>query len=97
MGIATAMPEQEDHHHDENLTTSYKERWEYIGTFLSGIMVVSLPVIIIGTAAGFLSLSMISQGWFVLYLTVTLMAATWAFGKETLESVQEARSKNGEK
>lgn len=85
--------EKNHHHHDEDLTTSTMERWEYIGTILSAVMVLSLPTIIIGVALGTLSLSGISQGWFVLYLTVTLMAATWAFGKETLETVKEARGK----
>lgn len=83
----------DDHHHDESMTTSTRERWEYIGTVLAGLMVASLPIIIIGTAVGVLTLSGISQAWFGLYFLVTLMAATWAFGKETLEAVQQARGK----
>lgn len=78
---------------DENTTRSSRTRWEYIGTVLAALMVVSLPVIVIGAAAGTLTLSPIGQAWFVLYSTVTLMAATWAFGKETLEAVQKARGK----
>ena len=76
---------------DEDTTSSSMTRWKYIGTILAAIMVISLPVIVLGAAAGVFSLSPIGQAWFVLYSTVTLMAATWAFGKETLEAVQQAR------
>lgn len=76
---------------DESTTRSSKTRWEYIGTLLAGAMVTSLPVLVIGASYGVLSLSPIGQAWFVLYATVTLMAATWAFGKETLNAVNEAR------
>lgn len=85
------MSDKKEHHHDEDLTTSTMERWEYIGTMLAGLMITSLPVIIIGTALGTLALSGIGQAWFILYATVSLMAATWAFGKETLEAVRQAR------
>lgn len=77
---------------DENLTTSTKERWEWIGTILASATVLSLPTLIIGAATEMLSLSSVGQAWFALYATVTLMAATWAFGRETLNAVQKARS-----
>jgi hypothetical protein len=88
------MSDDTTHHHDEDLTTSTMERWEYIGTILAGAMVLSLPVIVVGAGLGILSLSPIGQAWFLLYSTVTLMAATWAFGKETLEAVRKARGKD---
>jgi len=72
-------------------TSSSMTRWKYIGTILAAAMVISLPVIIIGTALGTFTLSGISQAWFGLYFTVTMMAATWAFGEETLKAVQKAR------
>lgn len=78
---------------DENTTSSSQTRWEYIGTVLAGLMVTSLPVLMIGTAIGAFKLSGISQAWFMLYFTITLMAATWAFGEETLKAVQKARGK----
>lgn len=81
---------------DPDTTNSSMTRWKYIGTILATIMVVSLPVIVLGAAVGTFSLSPIGQAWFVLYSTVTLMAATWAFGKETLEAVQQARGGGGE-
>jgi len=56
-------------------------------------MVASLPVIVIGTAIGTFALSGISQAWFGLYFLVTMMAAMWPFGKETLEAVNKARGK----
>lgn len=83
----------EEHHHDEDLTTSTKERWEYIGTILASLMIASLALLTVGGAWGFLMLDAISQGWFALYATVTLMAATWAFGDETLKSVRKLRGK----
>lgn len=79
---------------DDNTTTSTRERWEYIGTILAGVMVLSLPALIIGAAAGALTFSGIGQAWFALYATIALMAATWAFGKETLEAVRKARGKD---
>lgn len=83
----------EKHHDDNGTTTSTMERWEYIGTILASAMVLSLPTIVGGAALGVLSLSPIGQAWFVLYATVTLMAATWAFGEETLSAVKKARGK----
>lgn len=85
------MPEDTPDTDDDSTTTSAQTRWEYIGTILATVMVVSLPVIVLGTAFGVLTLSGINQAWFVVYSTVLLMAATWAFGKETLEAVQKAR------
>lgn len=87
------MPEEKEHHHDEDLTTSTMERWEYIGTILATLMVASLPALIIGAAAGTFTLTGISQAWFGLYFLVTMMAATWAFGEETLNAVNKARGK----
>lgn len=87
------MPDDTKHHHDEDLTTSTMERWQYIGTVLAGVTVLSLPILIVGATLGLLSLSAIGQPWFILYATVTLMAATWAFGEETLNAVKKARGK----
>jgi hypothetical protein len=78
---------------DNDTTSSSMTRWKYIGTILAGLMISSLPVIIIGTAVGVFTLSGISQAWFGLYFLVTMMAATWAFGKETLDAVNKARGK----
>ena len=76
---------------DPNTTHSALTRWEYIGTVLSFILVVSLAILTLGAAYGILSLAAIGQAWFTLYSIVVLMAATWTFGKETLEAVQQAR------
>jgi hypothetical protein len=79
----------------DKYTMSTRTRWEWTGTLLAFAMVLSLPAIVGLTAAGVLSVGVITQGRFTLYATVTLMAATWAFGKETLEAVREARGKSG--
>lgn len=76
---------------DTDLTTSTKERWEWTGTLLAITTVLPLPVIILLAGLGFFALGMVTQGWWVLYSTVVLMAATWTFGKETLEAVKKAR------
>jgi hypothetical protein len=94
--MSNNSPENTDHaehHHDQDLTTSTKERWEYIGTLLATLMIASLPILTVGGAIGILMLTNIGQGWFALYATVTLMAATWAFGAETLETVRKVRGK----
>jgi len=78
---------------DNDTTSSTMTRWKYIGTLLAALMVASLPVLVVGTALGTLTLSGIGQAWFGLYFLVTMMAATWAFGKETLEAVDKARGK----
>jgi len=76
---------------DEDTTSSSMVRWQYTGTVLAALMVTSLPILTIGTALGALSLSGISQAWFGLYFLVTMMAATWTWGKETLETIQKMR------
>jgi hypothetical protein len=84
--------EQEgEHYHDQNLTTSTRERWEYIATVLSTIVIVSLVGLVLGASWGVLSLSAIPRTWMTLYSVVVLMATTWTFGKETLEAVKEVR------
>lgn len=83
-----------DFSHDEadGITSSTKERWEYTGTILALLTVASLPIITLLAGLGIVTLGSISQGWWVAYTTIVLMAATWTFGKETLEAVQKARS-----
>lgn len=89
--MANDTPVTEDG--DKDTTSSSMTRWKYIGTILAGLMIASLPAIIIGAAVGIFTLSGISQAWFGLYFLVTMMAATWAFGKETLDAVNRARGK----
>lgn len=79
---------------DENLTTDTAQRWEWIGTILSFLIIASFVVLILGAAYGLLTLSAIGQSWFILYSTVVLMAATWSFGKGTLKAVRAVQKKN---
>lgn len=78
---------------DIDTTSSSDTRWKYTATLLASILIVSIAVAIIGGGFGVISLSGIPQEWLALYAVTTLMAATWAFGKETLEAVNEARGK----
>ena len=73
-------------------TINTNKRWKYTGTIVTSIVVLSLPILIILAGLGVVSLAAISQAWLVLYGTVTLMASTWLYGKETLEAVQDARN-----
>lgn len=77
---------------NENLTTSSKERWEYLGTVVSILILTSLVLLVLGSSYGLLSLTAIGQSWFLLYSTVCLMSATWVFGKGTLKAVQKFMS-----
>lgn len=76
---------------NDDTTASTSTRWTYTATVLAIATVLSLPGVIIGAATGHLTLENISQGWFILYLTVVLMAATWVFGEKALKAVQEYR------
>jgi uncharacterized membrane protein YqjE len=80
---------EDEHNHDENLTTSYRERWEWIGTIMSALILVSLIVLVIGASYSIFSLSAIGQAWFTLYSIICLMAATWIFGEGTLKAVRK--------
>ena len=77
----------------EDTTTSIKSRWTYTGTLLAILTVPSLPLVVLLAGLGIVSLGVISQGWWIAYTTVVLMAATWTFGKETLEIVYKIRGK----
>lgn len=72
-------------------TTNTEMRWRWTGTVLALLTVASLPALVALAGFGIISLGAISQGWWVAYITVVLMAATWTFGKETLEAVKQAR------
>jgi len=80
------------HEFEDNITQSTRDRWEYTGTILALFVVASLPVTIMLAGLEILSVGSVSQGWSILYATVVLMAATWTFGKETLQAVREARA-----
>jgi heme/copper-type cytochrome/quinol oxidase subunit 2 len=80
------------HEFDPNQTTTNSEmRWKWTGTILAILVVISLPALVLLAGFAVVSLGPITQGWWVLYATVVLMAATWTFGKETLQAVKEAR------
>lgn len=79
---------------DEDYTTaSTRTRWEGLNTILSLLLILSLVAIVSFVVVTGTAVSALGQAWFVLYATIVLMAATWAFGKETLESVQKVRGK----
>lgn len=75
---------------DENTTTDESVRYKYLGSFLAGVMVISVPAVLFAAGAGAISLSLIGQGLFGLYATVALMAAVWAFGEDVLAAVRNS-------
>jgi len=79
---------------DDTTTLSSKERWEYTGTVVAIASLLSLPTVIILAGVGIFLIGNITQGWLILYSTVVLMAATWTFGKETLQAVREVQGKD---
>lgn len=74
---------------DENTTTSLHTRWEYLASVVTGLYLLSVATIVGLAGYGYLSLELIPQGWFVLYSTIALMAATWLFGAATLKAVRQ--------
>lgn len=76
---------------DSDFTVHTEKRWKYTGSIIVSILLISLPLLITVTVLGFGSIAAITQGWLLLYSTVVLMAATWLFGKETLETVRHVR------
>lgn len=78
---------------ENSSTVSTDVRWKWVGTILASASILSLVSIIILTGLGIITLSPIGQVWSILYATVVLMASTWTFGKETLETVKEMRGK----
>lgn len=84
------MPDTEDGEIDD-VTNSTDVRWAYLASVITAIVIIGFLLIIGLAAAGILSLSAISQGWFILTATVVLMAAAWLWGTDTLEAVRESR------
>lgn len=79
---------------DENgTTTSTRTRWKYIGTLLSGLILVSLPLVVVSSGSGYFDTSQVGREWFYLYSFVVSMATVWVFGEDTLKAVQAARGK----
>lgn len=87
-------PEENESDGEPETTVNTRIRWKFAGTIFAGIILLSLPFIIVGTAGGLLTLSSIGQTWATLYAIVTLMAATWAFGEGTLNAVRRTFGKN---
>jgi len=86
-----AIGDDDDEMFHNGTTLSTKRRWKHTGTIVAIWTLLSLPVLLIGAALGIMSLAVISQAWFILYGTVCLMAATWLWGRETLDAVSKAK------
>lgn len=71
---------------DTDTTQNVMTRYKYTGSILAGALILSIPVIVIGAAAGWLTLAAVPDTWMLLYQVVALMAVTWAFGKKTLKN-----------
>lgn len=76
---------------DESVTKSSDVRWQYTSTIGSMVLLVSLPLLVVGSAIGVLSFGDIGQSWFLLYMTAVLAALVYVFGEETLAAVKKFR------
>lgn len=63
-------------------TTNDDVRWKYLASAVTVVLVVTLAVLLIGASLGVLSLSAISQGWFILYGSALLTSVVWLYGEE---------------
>lgn len=77
---------------NDQITSDTKTRWALTGTILATVILLSLPSLVVTAGLGIVSLSAISQGWFALYSTLVVMAATWVFGEDVLKAVRRART-----
>lgn len=74
---------------NKDTTSNDDVRWQYLASVVVGVLLLSLPFILGLTALGIISLGAISQAWFGLYATITLMAAVWLMGEDTLNAVRK--------
>jgi len=70
---------------DENLTTNTAERWEYLASIITGVLVLTLSILLIGSSIGVLSLSAIPQPFFLLFSSCLLTAIVWTFGEDAFK------------
>lgn len=70
---------------EDNLTSDKTTRWEYLSSFITLILYVTLCALLIGASAGLLSLGAIPQAFFVLYSTALVASTGWLFGREYVE------------
>jgi hypothetical protein len=74
-----------------HLVTGSDPRWKWLSTVCSIVTIVSFVAYVGLVMIGVMSVSALSQGWFILYFTAVLVAVTYVFGRETLEVVAEFR------
>lgn len=84
------MPEKEFENDDSTMKRISSKRG-ILSALTALALVISVPAIVGAAGLGIISLSVITQGWFAMYSTLALMAAVRLFGKDTLESVREAK------
>lgn len=82
------QPSDDEYDDDESITDADDVRWVYLGSVLSLVLTLSLVVLVIAAAAGWLTLSAITQPWFALYSLVVVTAVGWVFGKELVKKWQ---------
>lgn len=63
-------------------------RWKYLASVVTTLLVVTLAVLLIGAAVGALSLSAISQAWFILFASTLSASVVWLFGPEAYNAVK---------
>lgn len=73
---------------DSEFTQSTEIRWKYLASAITAVLVLVLAVLLIGAALGVLTLSVISQAWFILYATSLSVSLVWLFGADAYNAVK---------
>ena len=69
----------------DDTTESDDVRWKYLASFVTVSLIGTLTVLVIGGALGVLTLSAISQAWFVLFATAVVSAIAWVYGEDFVD------------
>lgn len=86
-------PDEEDEENGNHTTTNQSTRWDYTGTISALSLVFALVATVIGAAAGYLSLAVIPQAFFLLFATAVTAAIAWIFGEGKLSAAREVFGK----
>lgn len=70
-------------------TTSVKERWVYTNDILAGLLITSLPVLLVLQAIN--RLPPLQTQVFAVYATSVSLATVWAFGKGAVMALRKLR------
>lgn len=71
-------------------------RWRGLGSIIAFLMFLTFATLLIGTAFGLVTLSAISQPWFLLFSVTILTILAWLFGPDALAAARKSEEPNGD-